>query len=131
MIPLGSVVTVGSTYGPVRVMEYNGFAAAEINGAGGLGYSSGQSEAAIANILNQNLPNGMRFEWTELTFQRILAGNTMAYIFPLSVVLVYLLLAAQYESWSLPRVVILILPMTLLSANARAWLQNGDHNRFT
>jgi multidrug efflux pump len=131
MIPLGSVVTVRSTYGPDRVMHYNGFPAAEINGAAGPGYSSGQSEAAITNILNQNLPNGMRFEWTELTFQRILAGNTMVYIFPLSVLLVYLVLAAQYESWSLPLVVILIVPMTLLSAIAGVWLLNGDNNVFT
>jgi multidrug efflux pump len=131
MIPLGSVVTVRSTYGPDRVMHYNGFPAAEINGAAGPGYSSGQSEAAITNILNQNLPNGMRFEWTELTFQRILAGNTMVYIFPLSVLLVYLVLAAQYESWSLPVVVILIVPMTLLSAIAGVWLLKGDNNVFT
>jgi len=131
MIPLGSVVTVRSTYGPDRVMHYNGFPAAEINGAAGPGYSSGQSEAAIMNILNQNLPNGMRFEWTELTYQRILAGNTMVYIFPLSVLLVYLVLAAQYESWSLPLVVILIVPMTLLSAIAGVWLLKGDNNVFT
>jgi multidrug efflux pump len=131
MIPLGSVVTVRSTYGTDRVMHYNGFPAAEINGAAGPGFSSGQSEAAITNILNQNLPNGMRFEWTELTFQRILAGNTMVYIFPLSVLLVYLVLAAQYESWSLPLVVILIVPMTLLSAIAGVWLLKGDNNVFT
>jgi multidrug efflux pump len=73
----------------------------------------------------------MRFEWTELTFQRILAGNTMVYIFPLSVLLVYLVLAAQYESWSLPLVVILIVPMTLLSAIAGVWLLKGDNNVFT
>jgi multidrug efflux pump len=125
------VVTVRSTYGPDRVMHYNGFPAAEINGAAGPGYSSGQSETAIANIVNQNLPNGMRFEWTELTYQRILAGNTMVYIFPLSVLLVYLVLAAQYESWSLPLVVILIVPMTLLSAIAGVWLLGGDNNVFT
>jgi len=131
MIPLGALVTVRSTYGPDRVMHYNGFPAAEINGAAGPGYSSGQSETAITNILNQNLPNGMRFEWTELTYQRILAGNTMVYIFPLSVLLVYLVLAAQYESWSLPLVVILIVPMTLLSAIAGVWLLKGDNNVFT
>jgi multidrug efflux pump len=73
----------------------------------------------------------MRFEWTELTYQRILAGNTMVYIFPLSVLLVYLVLAAQYESWSLPLVVILIVPMTLLSAIAGVWLLKGDNNVFT
>jgi len=131
MIPLGSIVTVKPTYGPDRVMRYNGFTAAEINGAAAPGFSTGQSEAAIAKILDQQLPNGMKYEWTELTYQKILAGNTMVYIFPLSVFLVYLVLAAQYESWSLPFVIILIVPMTLFSAIAGVWLLNGDNNVFT
>jgi multidrug efflux pump len=131
MIPLGAVVSVKPTYGPDRVMHYNGFPAAEINGAPAPGYSSGQSEAAMSELLDSQLPNGMKFEWTELTYQKILAGNTMVYIFPLSVFLVYLVLAAQYESWSLPLVVILIVPMTLFSAIAGVWLLRGDNNVFT
>jgi multidrug efflux pump len=131
MIPLGSVVTVKPNYGPDRVMHYNGFPAAEINGAAAPGYSTGQSEGAIAKVLDKQLPNGMKYEWTELTYQKILAGNTMVYIFPLSVFLVYLVLAAQYESWSLPLVIILIVPMTLFSAIAGVWLLNGDNNVFT
>jgi multidrug efflux pump len=131
MIPLGSIVTVKSIYGPDRVMHYNGFPAAEINGAAAPGYSTGQSETAIAKILNDELPFGMKYEWTELTYQKILAGNTMVYIFPLSVFLVYLVLAAQYESWSLPLVIILIVPMTLFSAIAGVWLLHGDNNVFT
>jgi multidrug efflux pump len=131
MIPLGSIVTVKPIYGPDRVMHYNGFPAAEINGAAAPGFSTGQSEAAIAKVLNDQLPFGMKFEWTELTYQKILAGNTMVYIFPLSVFLVYLVLAAQYESWSLPLVIILIVPMTLFSAIAGVWLLHGDNNVFT
>jgi multidrug efflux pump len=131
MIPLGSVVTVKPIYGPDRVMHYNGFPAAEINGAAARGFSTGQSESAIAKILDNQLPNGMKYEWTELTYQKILAGNTMVYIFPLSVFLVYLVLAAQYESWSLPLVIILIVPMTLFSAIAGVWLLKGDNNVFT
>jgi multidrug efflux pump len=131
MIPLGSVVTVKPIYGPDRVMHYNGYPAAEINGAAAPGFSTGQSESAIAKVLDDQLPNGMKYEWTELTFQKILAGNTMVYIFPLSVFLVYLVLAAQYESWSLPLVIILIVPMTLFSAIAGVWLLNGDNNVFT
>lgn len=131
MIPLGSIVTVKPTYGPDRVMRYNGFPAAEINGAAAPGFSTGQSETAISKILDAQLPNGMKYEWTELTYQKILAGNTMVYIFPLSVFLVYLVLAAQYESWSLPLVIILIVPMTLFSAIAGVWLLNGDNNVFT
>jgi multidrug efflux pump len=131
MIPLGSVVKITPIYGPDRVMHYNGFPAAEINGAAAPGYSTGQSEAAIAKVLDNQLPNGMKYEWTELTYQKILAGNTMVYIFPLSVFLVYLVLAAQYESWSLPLVIILIVPMTLFSAIAGVWLSHGDNNVFT
>jgi multidrug efflux pump len=131
MIPLGSVVKIKSIYGPDRVMHYNGFPAAEINGAAAPGYSTGQSESAIAKALDAQLPNGMKYEWTELTYQKILAGNTMVYIFPLSVFLVYLVLAAQYESWSLPLVIILIVPMTLFSAIAGVWLSHGDNNVFT
>jgi len=131
MIPLGSVVNVTPIFGPDRVMHYNGFPAAEINGAAAPGFSTGQSEGAIAKVLNDQLPNGMKYEWTELTYQKILAGNTMVYIFPLSVFLVYLVLAAQYESWSLPLVIILIVPMTLFSAIAGVWLLNGDNNVFT
>jgi multidrug efflux pump len=131
MIPLGSVVTVKPVYGPDRVMHYNGFPAAEINGAAAPGFSTGQSEGAIAKVLDDQLPNGMKYEWTELTYQKILAGNTMVYIFPLSVFLVYLVLAAQYESWSLPLVIILIVPMTLFSAIAGVWLLKGDNNVFT
>jgi multidrug efflux pump len=131
MIPLGSVVTIKPTFGPDRVMRYNGYPAAEINGAAAPGFSTGQSEAAIAKILDNQLPNGMKYEWTELTYQKILAGNTMVYIFPLSVFLVYLVLAAQYESWSLPLVIILIVPMTLFSAIAGVWVLRGDNNVFT
>jgi multidrug efflux pump len=131
MIPLGSIVNVKPIYGPDRVMHYNGFPAAEINGAAAPGFSTGQSESAVAKVLNDQLPFGMKFEWTELTYQKILAGNTMVYIFPLSVFLVYLVLAAQYESWSLPLVIILIVPMTLFSAIAGVWLLRGDNNVFT
>jgi multidrug efflux pump len=131
LIPLSSVVSVKPVYGPDRVMRYNGFPAAEINGAAAAGYSTGQSEAAMAKLLDEQLPNGMKYEWTELTYQKILAGNTMVYIFPLSVFLVYLVLAAQYESWSLPLVIILIVPMTLFSAIAGVWLLKGDNNVFT
>src|SRR5438270_2438180 len=87
--------------------------------------------AGFVGLLQTQVLNGMRFEWTELTYQKILAGNTMVYIFPLSVFLVYLVLAAQYESWSLPLVIILIVPMTLFSAIAGVWLLNSDNNVFT
>jgi multidrug efflux pump len=131
MVPLGSLVSVKGGYGPEQVMHYNGFPAAEINGAPAPGYSSGQAQNAIANVLREKLPAGMSFEWTELAYQEMLSGNTMLLIFPLCVLLVYVVLAAQYESWSLPLSVILIVPMTILSAIGGVWLTNGDNNVFT
>jgi multidrug efflux pump len=131
MVPLGSLVKVGGAYGPDQVMHYNGFPAAEINGAPGPGFSSGQAQAAIAQVLDERLPRGMSFEWTELAYQEALSGNTMLLVFPLCVLLVYVVLAALYESWTLPLTVILIVPMTLLSAIAGVWLTGGDNNIFT
>jgi len=131
MVPLASFVTVSETSGPDRVMHYNGYVAADLNGGPAPGYSSGQAEAAIEEILRAELPNGMAYEWTDLTYQQILAGNTMAYIFPLVVLLVFLVLAAQYESLGLPLVVILIVPMVLLSAIAGVHIAGGDNNIFT
>jgi multidrug efflux pump len=131
MVPLGSLVTVTPGYGPDQVMHYNGYPAAEINGGPAPGFSSGQAQEAIAQVLERRLPRGMSFEWTELAYQQILSGNTMMFIFPLCVLLVYVVLAAQYESWSLPLSVILIVPMTLLSAIAGVWITGGDNNVFT
>ncbi|EHK71537.1 hydrophobe/amphiphile efflux-1 (HAE1) family protein [Pseudomonas psychrotolerans L19] len=131
MVPLSTFVKVSDTAGPDRVMHYNGFLTAEINGAPAPGYSSGQAQAAIEGLLKQELPNGMTFEWTELTYQQILSGNTALLVFPLCVLLAFLVLAAQYESWSLPLAVILIVPMTLLSAITGVILAGSDNNIFT
>jgi multidrug efflux pump len=131
MVPLGSILTVEPTIGPDRVMHYNGYPTAELNGNPAPGYSSDQAQAAIEKILNEQLDKGMAFEWTEVTYQQILAGNTMVYIFPLVVLLVFMVLAAQYESLTLPLAIILIVPMTILSALAGVWLTSGDNNIFT
>ena len=131
MVPLGSLVSIKRGYGPEQVMHYNGFPAAEINGGPSPGFSSGQAQSAIAEVLKQKLPSGMSFEWTELAYQEILSGNTMVLIFPLCVLLVYVVLAAQYESWTLPLSVILNVPMTILSAIAGVWVTGGDNNVFT
>jgi multidrug efflux pump len=131
MVPLGSFVSLEHTAGPDRVMHYNGYPSAEINGGPAPGYSSGQAEALIAGLAEASLPNGMHAEWTELTYQQQLAGNAGMWVFPISVLLVFLVLAALYESLTLPLVVILIVPMTLLSAIAGVWLVGGDNNIFT
>jgi hydrophobe/amphiphile efflux-1 (HAE1) family protein len=131
LVPLGSLVTVRETYGPDRVMRYNGYPAAEINGAPAPGFSSGFAEAAMQRLADETLPRGMALEWTELTFQKILAGNAGLWVFPLSVLLVFLVLAAQYESFRLPFAVILTVPMALFSAMAGLWLTRGENNVFT
>jgi multidrug efflux pump len=131
MVPLGSLVTVTRGYGPDQVMHYNGYPAAEINGGPAPGFSSGQAQEAIAGALRQQLPPEMTFEWTELAYQQLLSGNTMMFVFPLCVLLVYVVLAAQYESWTLPLIVILIVPMTFLCAITGVWLSGGDNNVFT
>ena len=131
MIPLATLLHVTNTSGPDRVMHYNGFITAEINGAAGPGYSSGQAEAAMNKLLKEELPNGMTYEWTDLTYQQILSGNTALLVFPLCVLLAFLVLAALYESWSLPLAVILIVPMTLLSAIAGVIIAGSDNNIFT
>ncbi|PJT18539.1 multidrug efflux RND transporter permease subunit [Ochrobactrum sp. 30A/1000/2015] len=131
MIPLSALLTIEHSSGPDRVMHYNSFPSADISGGPAPGYSFGQATAAIERIITETLPPGMAFEWTELAYQEKQAGNTAMYIFPLSVLLAFLILAAQYNSWSLPFAVLLIAPMALLSAIAGVWLTGGDNNIFT
>lgn len=131
MVPLGSVLKVTPTTGPDRVMHYNGYPSAELNGSPAPGYSSDQAQKAIERVLAATLEDGMTYEWTEVTYQQILAGNTMVYVFPLVVLLVFMVLASQYESLRLPLAIILIVPMTILSALIGVWLVGGDNNIFT
>jgi len=131
MVPLGSFMKVTRSAGPDRVMHYNGFTTAEINAAPAPGVSSGEAREVMEQILAETLPNGMTYEWTELTYQQILAGNASMFIFPLVVLLVFMVLAAQYESMSLPLAIILIVPMTLLSALTGVIISGGDNNIFT
>jgi multidrug efflux pump len=131
MVPLSSLLIVSQSYGPEMVVRYNGYTAADINGGPASGYSSGQAEAAAERIAAETLPRGIRFEWTDLTYQQILAGNAALWIFPISILLVFLVLAAQYESLTLPLAILLIVPMSLMSALAGVWLTGGDNNIFT
>jgi multidrug efflux pump len=131
LVPLGSVLKVDASFGPDRAIRYNAFPSADVNGAAAPGFSSGQAQAAVERILKEVLPRGITFEWTDLTYQEILAGNTAALVFPLCVLLVFLVLAAQYESFKLPLAIILIVPMCLLFAISGVWLTGGDNNIFT
>ena len=131
MVPLGTVLDVKESYGPEVASRYNSFRSADLNGDAAPGYSSGQAQEAITKILDETLPRGINFEWTELTYQQILAGNTAIFIFPLCIFFVFLVLAAQYESLTLPIAVILIVPMSILSAILGVYISGGDNNIFT
>ena len=131
MVPLSSLVRVSETYGPEMVVRYNGYTAADINGGPAPGYSSDQAKAAAERVAAETLPQGIKYEWTDLTYQQILAGNAGIWVFPISVLLVFLVLAAMYESLTLPLAVILIVPMSILAALTGVWLTGGDNNIFT
>jgi multidrug efflux pump len=131
MVPLGSLVKVRQTTGPDRVVRYNMFPAAEINGDTAPGFSSGQSLTAMEQLAKQTLPRGMGFEWTELAYQQSTVGNVALVVFPLCVLLVFLLLSALYENWSLPLAVILIVPMCLLCSIIGVSLRGLDNNILT
>jgi hydrophobe/amphiphile efflux-1 (HAE1) family protein len=131
MVPLGSMITVKESFGPDIVERFNGYPSADINGGPAPGFSSGDAQGAIKEILDANLPNGMSFEWTELAFQQLDAGDAALWVFPLCVLFVFLVLAAQYESFSLPLAIILIAPLSLLAGTIGIKLQGGDYNIFT
>lgn len=131
MVPLGSLISVKESFGPDIVERFNSYSSADINGGPSPGHSSGQAQQAISKILDETLPNGMTYEWTDLAFQQIDAGDAALFVFPLCVLFVFLVLAAQYESFTLPLAIILIVPMALLAGLAGLWLQGGDNNIFT
>ena len=131
MVPLGTVVTVSNVVGPDRITKYNMFPAAEINGSPRPGVSSGEAIAEMEKVAHATLPATMGFEWTDITYQQILEGDTAVFIFPLCVLFVFLTLAALYESWSLPMAIILIVPMCLLFAILGVWVRGMDNNIFT
>jgi multidrug efflux pump subunit AcrB len=130
MVPLGSVVKVNDAYGPYRVTRYNGYPSVDLNSVPAPGFTSGQAEAAMEQLL-ATLPTGVKYEWTELSLQQRLAGNTAVYVFPLCILLVFLVLAAQYESLTLPLAIVLIVPMTLLSAMVGLQIKQMENNVFT
>jgi len=131
MAPLGSIANVRDESGPVMVPRYNMYPSAAINGAPGEGVSSGQALERMQEIVTGELPASMRTEWTELALLQLQTGNTAMYVFVLAVVLVFLVLAAQYESWSLPMAVILVVPMCLLCSIGGVLFERMDINIFT
>jgi multidrug efflux pump len=131
MVPLSALMKVRPAAGPERAMRYNGFLSADINGRAAPGYSSGQAQDAIERIAAETLPAGIGFDWTDITYQEILAGNSAVWVYPLAILLVFLVLAALYESLALPIAIILIVPTGLLAALFGVWLTRGDNNIFT
>jgi multidrug efflux pump len=132
-VPLRTLITVKDTSGPAIVNHYNLFPSAEINGDTAPGVSSGQAIAIMDRLREDSLPQTMGYEWTELTYQQILADRDLItkLVFPLAVIFVFLTLSAMYESWSLPLAIILIVPMCLLAAITGVWLSHLDNNIFT
>ena len=131
MVPLDAVLTLKNDSGPYRVVRYNLYPSAELQGDTAPGYSSGQSLKTMAKLAGETLPAGMTFEWTELAFEQQKAGNTGTLVFGLAVLFVFLLLAANYESLVLPFAVILIVPMCLLAAIVGVNLMGMDNNILT
>jgi hydrophobe/amphiphile efflux-1 (HAE1) family protein len=131
MVPMGALADIRFEAGPDRVSHYNVYLASDINGQASPGTSSSQATAAMERVLQETLPNGFGYEWTDLTFQQKSAANTALLVFPICVMLVFLILSAQYESWALPLAVILIVPMCLLSAMSGVWLKGSDNNVLT
>ncbi len=131
MVPIGSMVTIRQTYGPDPVIRFNGYPAADLLGeADPRVLSSGEAMAKVAELAQKTLPQGMGIDWSDLSYQQATQGKAALVVFPLAVLLAFLVLAALYESWTLPLAVILIVPMTLLSALFGVWLTGGDNNVF-
>lgn len=131
MVPIASMVTVESTYGPDPVVRYNGFPAADVIGdADPKTMSSSQAIEKIGEIARKVLPRGIELEWTDLSYQQVNQSNAALIVFPVAVMLVFLVLASLYESWTLPLAVILIVPVCLSSALLGVWLTGGDNNVF-
>ena len=131
MVPLSTVMTVNEINAPDKIMHYNLYPSADINGGTLPGVSSGEAITKMEQAAKDTLSKQFGYEWTELSLQEVLAGNTALFIFPLCVLFVFLALSAQYESWSLPLAIILIVPMCLLSALAGIYLRHLDNNIFT
>ncbi|MGS1077968.1 efflux RND transporter permease subunit [Pseudoxanthomonas beigongshangi] len=131
MVPVGSMVSIKQTYGPDPVIRFNGYPAADLLGeADPRVLSSGEAMAKVTELAEKVLPTGMGIDWSDLSYQQATQGKAALVVFPLAVMLAFLVLAALYESWTLPLAVILIVPMTLLSALLGVWLTNGDNNVF-
>ena len=131
MIPLSTLMTTRDTSGPLMLARYNMYSSTALTGSLAAGTSSGDAIRVMQDIVDKHLPRSMGSDWTELTYMQLQAGNTAMYVFALAVVFVFLVLAAQYESWSLPLAVILVVPMCLLCSVIGVKYAQMDVNIFT
>ena len=131
MVPLGTLVKVEQSFGPQVISRYNMYPSATINGSAAPGYSSGEALKLMAQMAEQKLPTSMGFEWTGISYQETVAGSQAAFILAMAVIFVYLVLAAQYESWKIPTPVILAVPLALLGAVVAVKLRQLDNNTYT
>ncbi len=131
MLPLGTLVSVDEYFGPQVITRYNMYPSSSIQGSAAPGYSSGQALELMSDMARQKLPSSMGYEWTGISYQEILAGGQVVYIFAIAVIFVYLVLAAQYESWKIPAPVILSVPMALLGAFGALLARHMDNNVYT
>ena len=131
MVPLGSLVDLRQINAPSRVLRFNLFPAAELNGNPATGYSTGETIKAMEELAKESLPRSYGYDWTETALQELKAGNSALYVFPICVLFVFLVLAALYENWSLPMAIILIVPLCVLFSLAGISISGGDNNIFT
>ncbi|GAB3792342.1 multidrug efflux RND transporter permease subunit [Dyella agri] len=130
MIPLSSVVKTAWNTGPLALPRYNGYAAVEIVGDAAPGYATGQAMGALQNIVNHDLPHGFGSDWTGQSYQEVLAGNAATLLLVLSIVIVFLCLAALYESWSIPVAVLLVVPLGLLGMAVAMWARGMPNDLY-
>ncbi|MBU6235988.1 MAG: efflux RND transporter permease subunit, partial [Alphaproteobacteria bacterium] len=130
-VPLGSIVKIRQTVGPNLIQRYNQAVSIPVSGNTAPGFSSGDSLMKMEKLASEILPPGIGWEWTELALQQKEAGNAALYIFGLSVIFVFLVLAAMYESWTLPLAIILIVPLSVLAALIGVWARGMDNNILT
>jgi hydrophobic/amphiphilic exporter-1 (mainly G- bacteria), HAE1 family len=131
MVPLGTLVKVEKKLGPLVIPRYNLYPSASINGSAGPGFSSGQAMTLMEQMAARKLPSGMDSEWTGMSYQEKRVGGQALYVFALAVLMVYLVLAAQYESWLMPAAVILVVPLALLGTVAAVAIRGMDNNIYT
>lgn len=131
MVPLNTLVEIETTFGPQFLNRYNMYSSLTVNGSAAPGHSSGQAMKAMEQLANKTLPSGMKYEWTDMSYQEKLAGGKVVVVFILALVFIYLFLVAQYESWMIPMAVMLSVPIAFVGALGALFARGIDNNIYT